>query len=174
MTLAWTFTRTQTSSLVSLSSSTSSQRTPSCWAKYSHVTFRPPGNTHRPGAASSHNSLLSPFAHGGDKNSRRMNHLEVTTTVNKHLLRQLGARTRLQTRTEQCEGCAVHPELRSDPLLGYRHVGGLTNTPEDHLQLVLAAEAAVKTVSRPHEGDVRPPLPAGETREPGIQHANPV
>ncbi len=43
MTLAWTLTLTQTSSLVSLSSRTSSHRTPSCWAMYSHVTFRPPG-----------------------------------------------------------------------------------------------------------------------------------
>ena len=42
MTLAWTLTRTQTSSLVSLSSSTSSHSTPSCWAMYSHVTFSPP------------------------------------------------------------------------------------------------------------------------------------
>lgn len=42
MTLAWTLTLTQTSSLVSLSSSTSSHSTPSCWAMYSHVTFSPP------------------------------------------------------------------------------------------------------------------------------------
>lgn len=43
MTRAWTLTLTHTSSLVSLSSSTSSHRTPSWWAMYSHVIFRPPG-----------------------------------------------------------------------------------------------------------------------------------
>lgn len=47
MTLAWTLTLTQTSSLVSLSNSTSSHRTPSCSARYSHVIFRPPGRTQR-------------------------------------------------------------------------------------------------------------------------------
>ena len=76
MTLAWTLTLTQTSS-VSLSSSTSSHRTPSCWAMYSDVTFRPPGrHTERKAKRSDVFMALSPCV-------RWWNWIETTENNNK-------------------------------------------------------------------------------------------